>query len=187
MPAPTFETDRLVLRPLLEEDLEPLLEVYRTPELRRWLHLDEEPSREDVWRMMAVWRGMWELRGCGQLAVIERATGRVVGRAGTHLPEREDWPGIEVGWALHPDVWGSGVADELMEMEPRQDIPAQTDEAPPLGKGTGPNPARMLGAAIGPGRGQLAAQRQVRQVVGRVIRRHLAELLDAGFGVHGQP
>lgn len=112
MPAPTLETDRLVLRPFVDEDVDPLLEVYRTPEVRRWLHLDAEPTREDVWGMMAVWRGMWELRGCGQLAVVERATGRVVGRAGTHLPEREDWPGIEVGWALHPDVWGRGYATE---------------------------------------------------------------------------
>ena len=24
----------------------------------------------------------------------------------------EDWPGVEVGWALHPDKWGLGYATE---------------------------------------------------------------------------
>jgi RimJ/RimL family protein N-acetyltransferase len=27
-------------------------------------------------------------------------------------PERSDWPGIEVGWTLHPDHWGKGYATE---------------------------------------------------------------------------
>jgi RimJ/RimL family protein N-acetyltransferase len=29
-----------------------------------------------------------------------------------HFPERADWPGIEIGWALHPDHWGKGYATE---------------------------------------------------------------------------
>ena len=29
-----------------------------------------------------------------------------------HRPERHDWPGVEVGWALHPDYWGRGYATE---------------------------------------------------------------------------
>ena len=29
-----------------------------------------------------------------------------------HWPERADWPGIEIGWTLHPDHWGKGYATE---------------------------------------------------------------------------
>jgi RimJ/RimL family protein N-acetyltransferase len=36
----------------------------------------------------------------------------LVGRAGLHRPEQDDWPGLEVGWALHPSWWGSGYATE---------------------------------------------------------------------------
>jgi len=61
---------------------------------------------------LAMWLGEWELRGLGQWAVIERDTDRLVGRAGLHHPARPDWPGVEVGWALHPDVWGRGYATE---------------------------------------------------------------------------
>ena len=61
---------------------------------------------------MAQWRGQWELRGSGQWAVEERSSGRFVGRAGLHRPEVPDWPGLEVGWTLHPTYWGKGYATE---------------------------------------------------------------------------
>ena len=61
---------------------------------------------------MAQRLGQWELRGTGQWALEEKASGAFVGRAGTHWPERDDWPGIEIGWALHPDHWGKGYATE---------------------------------------------------------------------------
>ncbi|MGZ4617490.1 MAG: GNAT family N-acetyltransferase [Frankiaceae bacterium] len=33
-----------------------------------------------------------------------------MGRCGLWRPE--GWPGLEVGWALHPEVWGCGIATE---------------------------------------------------------------------------
>ena len=32
-----------------------------------------------------------------------------MGRAGLHRPEVADWPGVEVGWVLHPQWLGQGV------------------------------------------------------------------------------
>ncbi|MGD0313367.1 MAG: GNAT family N-acetyltransferase [Acidimicrobiales bacterium] len=109
---PTLLTRRLVLRPLEETDLDAYTGLLTTPEVRRSLRLPESFSRGDAWTGMAQWRGQWELRGTGQFALEERATGRFVGRAGLHRPEQEDWPGVEVGWALHPDCWGRGYATE---------------------------------------------------------------------------
>jgi RimJ/RimL family protein N-acetyltransferase len=109
---PTLVTERLVLRPFREEDLDAYTAVMTTPEVRRSLHLAEGYSRSDAWYGMAGWRGQWELRGTGQWALEERSTGELVGRAGLHHPERDDWPGIEVGWVLHPSRWGRGYATE---------------------------------------------------------------------------
>ena len=58
------------------------------------------------------WSGQWELRGTGNWALEDKESGALIGRAGLHNPEREDWPGVEVGWALHPDKWGLGYATE---------------------------------------------------------------------------
>ena len=109
---PTLVTDRLILRPLEEPDLDAYTEVLMTPEVRRSLHLPATFSRGDAWAGMAQWRGQWELRGSGQWAVEERSSGRFVGRAGLHRPEVPAWPGLEVGWTLHPTYWGKGYATE---------------------------------------------------------------------------
>ena len=43
-------------------------------------------------------------------SVIEKSSGRWVGRLGPWMPE--GWPGPEVGWAIVRDCWGRGYATE---------------------------------------------------------------------------
>ena len=109
---PTLVTERLILRPFEESDLDDYVELALDPPVQRALRLSDTFGRSDAWRDMALWRGQWELRGSGQFAVEERASGRFVGRAGLHRPELPDWPGLEVGWALHSRYWGRGYATE---------------------------------------------------------------------------
>ena len=109
---PTVETERLILRPFRETDLDDYTALMQTPEVRASLHLPDDVGREHAWNGMAAWLGQWELRGTGQWAAVEKATGAFVGRVGSHWPERADWPGIEIGWSLHPDHWGKGYATE---------------------------------------------------------------------------
>jgi RimJ/RimL family protein N-acetyltransferase len=109
---PTIETERLLLRPFREDDLDAYTAVQQAPEVRASLHLPDGFGRSDAWLGMAQQLGQWELRGAGIWALEEKATGALVGRAGMHFPERVDWPGIEIGWTLHPDHWGKGYATE---------------------------------------------------------------------------
>lgn len=109
---PTLESDRLILRPLRDDDLDPAAAMMATPEVRASLHLPESFGRYDTWAGLAMWRGQWALRGTGHWALEEKAGGTFVGRAGTHRPPRPDWPGLEIGWCLHPDHWGAGYATE---------------------------------------------------------------------------
>jgi RimJ/RimL family protein N-acetyltransferase len=109
---PTLETERLILRPFRDEDLDAYLAMMQSADVRRWLFVPETFGRFDAWAQMAMWLGQWDLRGTGQWALEEKATGAFVGRAGTHRPERPDWPGVEIGWTLHPDHVGNGYATE---------------------------------------------------------------------------
>lgn len=43
-------------------------------------------------------------------SVIEKATGRWIGRVGPWMPE--GWPGSEIGWSIVRDCWGRGFATE---------------------------------------------------------------------------
>jgi len=109
---PTLRTERLVLRPFTDDDLPAYTAVLQTPEVRASLHLPDDVGEDDAWAQMALFLGQWELRGTGQWAIEVLASGRFVGRAGLHRPQRQGWPGTEVGWTLHPEVWGSGYATE---------------------------------------------------------------------------
>jgi RimJ/RimL family protein N-acetyltransferase len=108
---PTLATERLTLRPFADSDLDAYLDVMLQPGVRRSLRLSESYGRSDAWRSMALWLGQWELRGTGNWAVELRG-GPLIGRAGLNRPELADWPGLEVGWTLHPRWWGNGYATE---------------------------------------------------------------------------
>lgn len=106
---PTLTTERLLLRPFEERDLDDYAALTADPEVVR--HLESGVlTRAAAWRQMAVFLGHERLRGWSNNAVVERVTGRVVGRCGLWQPE--GWPGLEVGWALARDVWGRGYATE---------------------------------------------------------------------------
>ena len=109
---PTIETDRLTLRPFRDDDLEAYFAIHDTPEVRASLHLPASFDRDEAWKQLALWNGQWTLRHSGQWGVELTATGELIGRAGTHRPERSGWPGLEVGWTLHPARWGRGYATE---------------------------------------------------------------------------
>jgi [ribosomal protein S5]-alanine N-acetyltransferase len=99
------------MRPFRESDLDAFFAVMTAPEVQHALRLPHSYARADAWRSMAGWLGQWELRGSGQWA-LEVDGGPLIGRAGLHRPEVPDWPGLEVGWAIHPDWWGRGYATE---------------------------------------------------------------------------
>ena len=109
---PTLETERLLLRPFEEPDVDPYAAMLGSEPVRSALHLPDTVGRFDAWSQVAHWLGQWELRGTGQWALEDKATGSFVGRAGLNHPDRHDWPGVEVGWALDPRFWGHGYATE---------------------------------------------------------------------------
>jgi len=108
MLGPTLETDRLLLRPPQEEDLDGWAALLGDEETGRFV--GGPVARPAAWRSMATIVGHWALRGFGMFSMIEKGSGRWIGWSGPHLPE--DWPGTEVGWSLRRDAWGKGYATE---------------------------------------------------------------------------
>jgi RimJ/RimL family protein N-acetyltransferase len=106
--APILETDRLILRAPTAEDLEPWVTFAADKETMRFLGGPQ--ARSVAWRGICTVAGSWPIRGFGMFSVIEKASGRWVGRLGPWQPE--DWPGTEVGWGLSRDCWGRGYATE---------------------------------------------------------------------------
>jgi RimJ/RimL family protein N-acetyltransferase len=108
MTIPTLTSERLILRPFLEKDIDGFAAFCADEETMRFL--GGTLSREDAWRQMAMMLGHWQLRGYGMWALEERSSGTFLGRVGFHRPE--GWPGLEIGWMLGRVHWGVGYARE---------------------------------------------------------------------------
>jgi RimJ/RimL family protein N-acetyltransferase len=67
-------------------------------------------NRFMAWRGFMASAGSWAINGFSMFSVIEKSSGRWVGRLGPWRPE--GWPGTEVGWAIVRDAWGLGYATE---------------------------------------------------------------------------
>lgn len=107
-PGPTLETERLILRPPADVDLDRWAEMMADPVASRFI--GGLQPRAVAWRFMATTAGSWALNGFGMFSVIEKSSGRWLGRIGPWRPD--GWPGDEVGWGLHPEAWGQGYAIE---------------------------------------------------------------------------
>ena len=108
MQGPVIETERLTLRPPLKEDFEPWAEFMADPEATRFL--GGVQPRSTAWRGLCSMAGSWSLYGFGMFSVLDRSSGRWIGRLGPWRPE--GWPGPEVGWGLAREAWGRGYATE---------------------------------------------------------------------------
>ena len=103
-----LETERLLLRPPRQEDLDGWAALMADEESSKFI--GGPLGRAAAWRGMAAMAGSWTLKGFGMFSVIEKATGEWIGRLGPWQPE--EWPGPEVGWALIRSAWGKGFATE---------------------------------------------------------------------------
>jgi RimJ/RimL family protein N-acetyltransferase len=117
-PRVVFETDRLVVRDWADSDGDRVFDIYRRWEVARWLGADPRvmPDRNSASRVIERWNERNQDPVYGIWAVEEKASGTVAGTVLlVPLPEPADGSGkgeVEVGWHLHPDAWGRGLATE---------------------------------------------------------------------------
>ena len=108
MTHPVLFTERLLLRRPAAEDLDGWAAFAADPVATE--HLGGPVDRATAWRQLCTMAGAWEINGFAMFSVIERATGKWVGRLGPWQPE--GWPGTEVGWGVAAEFAGRGYAYE---------------------------------------------------------------------------
>jgi len=105
---PTLDTARLILRPPGREDFEPWAAMMADAEHVRYIGGTQ--ARPVVWRGIMSMIGMWASEGFAMFSVIEKSSGRWIGRVGPWSPF--GWPGTEIGWSLTREACGRGYALE---------------------------------------------------------------------------
>ena len=78
-PDVVIETERLLLRPLAMADLDEFVALHDDPEVTRFMRRLARPEAADRLRVI---EREWHERGHGMFAVLDRASGCFLGRAG---------------------------------------------------------------------------------------------------------
>jgi RimJ/RimL family protein N-acetyltransferase len=110
---PTLVTDRLVLRPFTLDDLAELTPIH-AQESFWWYPLRAGMSEEDTKDFLTRAIARYETDGFGVEALLDRASGAMIGWAGLAVPHflPEILPAVEVGWRLAEASRGHGFATE---------------------------------------------------------------------------
>jgi RimJ/RimL family protein N-acetyltransferase len=102
-----LRTERLLMRPPADADLEDLVAFHDDPRVRE---VFGPATREEVAEWIAIARRDWERRGHGRVVLLDRRDGAFLGRGGLrHWPEFDE---VEVGWSLTAPARGRGLATE---------------------------------------------------------------------------
>jgi RimJ/RimL family protein N-acetyltransferase len=108
-------TERLTLRPWRIEDVELALAIYGEAAVARMLSpaMDSVPDLAAMRLVLQQWiaEDARLVSPAGRWAIERRDDGRLVG-GGFLLPLPPGRDDLEMGWQLHPDMWGHGYATE---------------------------------------------------------------------------
>ena len=108
---PIVETPRLYLRKIALDDADAFHVLHADEEVMRYLGgrvYTPEETRAQLERFLA----RHDAQGYGMMAMIERATGTLIGRCGFLVQDLETGRELEIGWALRRASWGQGFAVE---------------------------------------------------------------------------
>jgi len=106
-----FETPRLWLRKFTLEDAEAAYQMNRDPEVTRYIVGEGKVTLEQT-RQLIQHNTLADYAkyGYGRLAIVHKADHRFIGFTG--LKFLEDLQEVDVGYRLHRDYWGMGLATE---------------------------------------------------------------------------
>jgi RimJ/RimL family protein N-acetyltransferase len=110
---PILTTERLVLRPFTEGDMDALAPL-QAEESFWWYPLRRGMTTEETAGFLERVIARYDEDGFGLEAVIERSSGDLIGWAGLAVPHflPAVLPSVEVGWRLAPSARGRGLATE---------------------------------------------------------------------------
>lgn len=108
------ETERLKLRLFNKADLKIMEDLYKNPQDRRFLAMPLEPSENEL---MELWWGYcikrYETDRGGENAIIEKASGKLVGQCGLLVQDVHGKQELEVSYAILPQYRNLGYATEV--------------------------------------------------------------------------
>lgn len=106
-----IETERLILRPFKNTDVEAVLEFNSHPEVVRYTGEKPLKSLEEAQSVInTIWHRDYSVQGYGRFAVVYKPDNKVIGFSG--LKWESDIGETDIGYRFLPQYWGKGIATE---------------------------------------------------------------------------
>ena len=113
-PDPPLADEAVLLRPPDEDDVPAIAAACADPEIARWIPVPVPYATADAEAFVEGATERWAAGTAAELAIVERATGDLVGMIGLHRGER---PGrATVGYWLAPGARGRGLATRAVRL-----------------------------------------------------------------------
>lgn len=110
------ETERLLLRDIIQEDAEPMFLMDSDPEVHRYLGNEPVQHIDKIREIIGFIQHQYSTLGIGRWAVVEKATNQFVGWCGLkYITEpiygsKVDY--YDLGYRFNRNAWGKGFATE---------------------------------------------------------------------------
>lgn len=108
-----FETDRLIVRGVEFDDLDPFAALCADPIAMQYMDDGSTLDLATVERWIGICHTKYRERGYGTSAVIEKASGAFIGFCGVIRAPDNDFD--EIVYALAQSAWGKGYATEVAQ------------------------------------------------------------------------
>ena len=105
-----LETERLLIRPFSEHDLDKLIEMRADSEVNKYLGGAKMQNPESLAKRLLVYIECYEKFGFGVAAMIWKETSEMIGWSG--LMPLDEGDEIEVGYGMIKKFWGRGIGYE---------------------------------------------------------------------------
>ncbi|HNT74868.1 MAG TPA: GNAT family N-acetyltransferase [Anaerolineae bacterium] len=108
-----IETNRLCLRPFVEDDIDPLFLIQSDPIAMQYTVCAK--TREAAARRLRAYAREKDELGFAPWTVVLRSEDRIIGWGGLNVDPFDPGWGVEVIYFFHPAYWGRGFAGELVK------------------------------------------------------------------------
>ena len=110
---PCIETERLLLRRLMQSDSHDMYEYAKKEQVTRYLLWEPHPDEDYTYRYLSAVQRQYREGECYDWAITLKASGKMIGTCGFAAFSPTDDRG-EIGYVLNPDYWGHGIVPEAV-------------------------------------------------------------------------